>query len=202
MIKLVVMLTEPNWFALRICPNAWPGMALMLALCASEARGQSLIMSDDFEVPGTAINSSLWPYTAGTKVQNTQTFFGSSNHYLNIDGAAFKALSANWSAALNGQSSTFAFDFYEPSSSGDGVIIGYAAGTSDINTAGAFARIIVGGGVITFAGTDGTVLTNSATLTYPRDTRLTFSLALNHSGTNRAFNGSSLAAKSLDVLVL
>ncbi len=199
MIMLIVMLTGPDWFALRIWPNAWPGLALMLALCASETRGQSLIMSDDFEVPGTAINSPLWPYTAGTKVQNTQTFFGSTNHYLNIDGAGFKALSANWSAALNGQSSTFAFDFYEPASSGDGVVIGYAAGTSDINTAGAFARIIVGGGVITFAGTDGTVLTNSATLTYARDTRLTFSLALNHSATNQAFNGSTLAAKQLDV---
>ena len=156
-------------------------------------------MSDDFEVPGTAINSSLWPYTAGTQVEAAQTFFGASNHYLSIDGASVKALSANWSAALNGKTSTFAFDFYEPSSSGDGVIIGYAAGTSDINTAGAFARILVGGGVISLAGADGTVLTNAATLTYPRDTRLTFSLALNHSATNQAFNGSSLAAKSWTV---
>ena len=195
----MAMLRALNWSGRGTCQNVWAGLVLFVVLSAWETRGQSLIMSDDFEVPGTAINTSIWPYTAGTRVEANQTFFGASNHYLSIGGGGVKALSANWTTALDGQTSTFAFDFYEPSSSGDGVIIGYAAGTSDINTAGAFARIQVGGGVIGFAGTDGTVLTNSATLSYPRDTRLTFSLALNHSATNRAFNGSTLAAKTLEV---
>ena len=178
-----------------------PGAAfvLVLLLCASLGRGQSLILSDDFETPGTGINSTLWPYTSGTRMEAVQNFFGASNHCLNIRGAGIKALSANWAAALSGHASTFAFDFYEPSGSGDGVILGYAAGTSDINAAEAFARIQVGAGVVAFSATDGTALTNSGTLPYPRDTRLTFSLALNHTATNQAFRGGSMAPKTLEV---
>ena len=52
-----------------MCRNVWSAFALILVLDGLEAPGQSLIMSDDFEVPGTAINSSLWPYTAGTRVE-------------------------------------------------------------------------------------------------------------------------------------
>ncbi|MGN6643881.1 MAG: alginate lyase family protein, partial [Verrucomicrobiota bacterium] len=86
-----------------------------------------------------------------------------------------------------------------PSNSGDSLVAGYAAGTSDINTAGAFVRVSIGGGQIAFNATDGTTLTSSDVVTYPRDTRLTFSFALNDSATNQPFNGSNLPSKTLEV---
>src|SRR5512136_399947 len=97
------MLGAANGSALRTCWKVCRGFAPLLILGALAARGQSPIMSDDFETPGTAINSSLWPYNFGTQVEAAQTFFGGSNHYLNIHGPSVKALSADWSAALIGK---------------------------------------------------------------------------------------------------
>ncbi len=182
----------------RALAPVWHVAALLAGslLCAS---GQSQIMSDDFEWEGSTLNATLWPYTAGTRVESGQDYFGVSNACFHVSGGGVKALSANWSPALAGKGSTFAFDYYEPSSSGDYLVAGFAAGTSDINTAGAFVRVSIGGGQINFNATEGTVLTNTTVFTYPRDTRLTFSLALNHSPTNQPFNGTTLPPKTLDV---
>jgi hypothetical protein len=156
-------------------------------------------MSDNFEAGGGTVNSTLWPYTSSTKVESGQNYFGGSNTYFHISGGGVKALSANWSGSLAGKTSTFAFDYYEAATSGDSVVVGYAAGTSDINTAGAYVRISIGAGTISFNATDGTGQTNSGTLTYPRSTRLTFSLALNDSTSQQPFIGTNLPPKRLDV---
>ncbi|MGN6552607.1 MAG: hypothetical protein ACTHLW_02595, partial [Verrucomicrobiota bacterium] len=134
-------------------------------------------MSDDFETGGTALDVLLWPYANTALIDSGQSWFGVSNACFRISGGGVKALSANWSTELAGKGSTFAFDYYEPSNSGDSLVAGYAAGTSDINTAGAFVRVSIGGGQIAFNATDGTTLTSSDVVTYPRDTRLTFSFA-------------------------
>jgi hypothetical protein len=182
----------------RQVPGWWTTLVL-LALSTFGVAGQSLIMSDDFEGAGSTVNATLWPYAAGTRVEAGQTYFGASNQYFHVSGAGVKALSADWTAALAGKGSTLAFDYYEPATSGDFLVAGYAAGTSDINTAGAFVRVSIGGGQVSFNATDGTTLTNSALFAYPRDTRLTFSLALNDSATNQPFNGTNLPPRTLDV---
>ncbi|MEI8042732.1 MAG: alginate lyase family protein [Verrucomicrobiota bacterium] len=174
-------------------------LAALLGLGTALAPGQSLLMSDDFEATGTNVSSTLWPYSSGTRVESGQAYFGSANRYFHVAGANVKAMSANWGPNLKGKTSTFAFDFYEPSSAGDSTVVGYTAGTSDINTAGAYVRISIGSGAIVFDATDGTAQTNSGLLTYPRNTRLTFSLALNDSTAAQPFNGASLPPKTLDV---
>jgi hypothetical protein len=100
---------------------------------------------------------------------------------------------------LNGQPSTFAFDYYEPSTSANTLTLGYSAGNADINTAEAFVRIALTGGSISMSSATGTVLTATGTTTYPRDRRLTFSLMLNHSPGVQSFNGGTVAAKTLEV---
>ncbi len=57
----------------------------------------------------------------------------------------------------------------------------------------------IGSGSVSLDATDGTSLTNAGTLTYPRDTRLTFSLVLNDSATPRDFNGGTIAARTMEV---
>jgi hypothetical protein len=79
------------------------------------------------------------------------------------------------------------------------LVTGYAAGTSDINVDGAFARISLAAGTVSFNATAGTSLTNSGTTNYPRDTRLTFSLVLNHTAEAQPFNGGLLPAKTMEV---
>ena len=174
-------------------------VAVLLCAGPHPAGAQGLVMSDDFESAGATVNSTLWPYSSATKVTNTESFFGPTNRYLWMNGAGIKALSADWSSRLNDTNSTFAFDYYEPLASGDGLIAGYTAGTSDINTAGAFARVNIGSGSVSLDATDGTSLTNTGTLTYPRDTRLTFSLVLNDSAIPRDFNGGTIAARTMEV---
>jgi hypothetical protein len=186
--KLTSCLFAPGW-----------GLATLLASSGLDASGQSLIMHDDFGGSGSTINPVVWPYTAGTRIESGQDYFGISNACLEVSGGGVKALSANWSEALAGQGSTFAFDYHEPSTSGDSLVAGFTAGTSDINTAGAFVRISIGRGQIAFNATDGTAVLNSATLTYPQDTRLTFSLALNDTTTHLPFNGTMLPPGTLEV---
>ena len=76
--------------------------------------------------------------------------------------------------------------------------LGYAGG-SDINAAGAFARIALTAGSISMSSASGVVLTATSTLTYPRDRRLTFSLALNDTAAALPFNGGTLAGKTMDM---
>ena len=173
-------------------------MASLLIVSLS-ARAQSLIMSDNFEAAGTTVNSTTWPLNAATHVESGLNYFGAGNRYLRLTAGSTKCLSANWGSQLIGRPSTFAFDFYEPSTSADTLTLGYSAGSADINTAEAFVRIGLTAGNITMVSATGTVLTATGTLTYPRDRRLTFSLALNHTNTALPFNGGTLAPKMLDV---
>lgn len=156
-------------------------------------------MSDDFEAAGTTANPAIWPLTTSTHVESGLAWFGSTNRYLRLTGGGTRCLSASWGAQLNGRTSTFAFDYYEPSTSSNSLTLGYSAGNADINTAEAFARIALTGGIISMSSTTGTVVTATGILSYPRDRRLTFSLALNHTNVALPFNGGSLAAKALDV---
>lgn len=175
-------------------------MLAFLAVSVLQGAGQALIMQDNFETPGSLTNNSLWVGASHAVVESGGVFAGSGNHYLRVQGAGFKALSADFSAALNGFCSTLAFDFYEPSGSGHGVIIGYGADAVDINVDGAFVRILVGGGGISLNATDGTKVTNTGVVSYPRNTRLTFSLVLNHSGANCVLgNGVILKPKTMGV---
>jgi hypothetical protein len=171
----------------------------MAAVVPLGTRGQALLPKDDFEAPGATVNTVIWPYTAGTRVESVEPFFGAPNRYLRVGGGGVKVLSASHAQDLAGQASTFAFDFYEPAASGNAVILGYAAGTSDINAAGAFVRLAVGDGTIAINDTEGTVLTQTGITNYPLDTRLTLSLALNHSATNQPFQGTNLPSRTLDV---
>ena len=156
-------------------------------------------MSDDFEAAGTTANAAIWPLTTSTHVESGLAWFGSGNRYLRLTGGGTRCLSATWGTQLNGRTSTFAFDYYEPSASSNSLTLGYSAGNADINTAEAFARIALTAGSIAMSSTTGTVLTATGILSYPRDRRLTFSLALNHTNVALPFNGGSLAAKALDV---
>src|SRR5215475_1729423 len=137
-------------------------------------------MSDDFEAAGTTANPAVWPLTTSTHVESGLAWFGAGNRYLRLTGGGTRCLSANWGAQLNGRTSTFAFDYYEPSTSSNSLTLGYSAGNADINTAEAFARIALTAGNIAMSSATGTVLAATGTLSYPRDRRLTFSLALNH----------------------
>jgi hypothetical protein len=169
------------------------------AFCAAGAFAQSAIFEDDFEWGGGVPNPAIWPQVVGATLESSGTYFGSNNTYLRISGAGRKVFSSDWSAQLTGRTSTFAFDYYEPSSSTGYWVTGYAAGTSDINVDGAFARISLAAGVVSLNATEGTWTTNTGTTTYPRDTRLTFSLVLNHTPVDQPFSGSLLPAKTMEV---
>ncbi|HSY19570.1 MAG TPA: alginate lyase family protein [Candidatus Acidoferrales bacterium] len=174
-------------------------VAMMAGLwLAPMGHAQSLIMSDDFEGAGTTVDPTIWPLSLSTHVESGLTWFGATNRYLRLTGGSTEALTVNWSPQLNGQPSTFAFDYYEPSTSSGSVTLGYAGG-SDINAAGAFARLALTAGALSMSSASGVVMTASSTLTYPRDRRLTFSLALNHTAAPLSFNGGTLAGKTLDV---
>lgn len=180
-------------------PTLGLGIAGLLACVPFFASAQILIVGDDFESSGSTVSSSVWPGSTGSRVEGVETFFGTNNRYLHISGAGVKVMSANWSSELAGKGSTFAFDYYEPAGVTNYMVAGYAAGTSDINTAGAFARISLGGGTVRFNSTDGTVQTNSGTVIYAPDRRLTFSLVLNDTETNQPLNGTPLQARTLEV---
>ena len=169
------------------------------ALCAAGAFAQSALFEDDFEWGGGVPNPAIWPQVVGATLESSGTYFGSNNTYLRISGAGRKVFSSDWSAQLTGRTSTFAFDYYEPSSSTGYWVTGYAAGTSDINVDGAFARISLAAGAVSLNATEGTWTINTGTTTYPRDTRLTLSLVLNHTPVDQPFNGSLLPAKTMEV---
>jgi len=181
-------------FKLWLAPVVTAGVFLL----ACSAPAQTLIMSDDFEAAGSTVDPTLWPLAMSTHVESVETWFGATNRYLRLTGGSTEALTADWSSQLNGQRSTFAFDYYEPSTSSGSVTLGYAGGT-DINAAGAFARIALTAGVISMSSASGTVSTVTGTVTYPRDRRLTFSVALNHTAAAQSFNGGTLAGKTVDV---
>ncbi len=184
---------------MRVAPCSSRALLLALALSSAAAFAQSAILEDNFEWGGAVPNPALWPQVVGATLESSAGYFGSNNSYLRISGAGRKVFSGDWSAQLAGRTSTFAFDYYEPSSSAGYLVTGYAAGTSDINVDGAFARISLAAGTVSFNATAGTSLTNSGTTNYPRDTRLTFSLVLNHTAEAQPFNGGLLPAKTMEV---
>ena len=179
----------------------WPATIAMAGVfwLACSVSAQNLIMSDDFEAAGTTVNSTNWPLSYSTHVESGQTWFGDGNRYLRLTGGSTEALTADWSSQLNGHTSTFAFDYYEPSTSSGSLTLGYSGGNSDINAAQAFARIALTQGGVSMSSASGVVLTATGTIAYPRDRRLTFSLALNHTATAQSFNGGALAAQMMDV---
>src|SRR6185369_6631648 len=124
---------------------------LVLSFTSYVAIAQNLIMSDDFEAAGTTANPTIWPLTTSTHVESGLTYFGAGSRYLRLTGGSTRALSANWGTQLNGQPSTFAFDYYEPSTSANTLTLGYSAGNADINTAEAFVRIALTGGSISMS---------------------------------------------------
>ncbi len=160
---------------------------------------QSVLLSDDFESPDLTVDASRWPGSAATLIESVQPVFGNSNRCLKISGPSVKMLSGNWSSELTGRTCTLAFDYFEAAGSGTDLILGYAAGTSDLNAAGAFVRIALNGGVAALAGTEGTSMLETGTLTYPQSVRLTFSLVLNNQTTPQPFNGNFIPGRCLEV---
>src|SRR5882724_6062610 len=92
---------------------------------AVPAQAQSLIMSDDFEGVGTTVDTTLWPLSFSTHVESGLGWFGATSRYLRLTGGSTEALTADWSSQLSGHTSTFAFDYYEPSASSGTVTLGY-----------------------------------------------------------------------------
>ncbi len=174
-------------------------LALWPLLSGAVGRAQNPVFADDFEAPGTTVDASFWPGNYSAIVTSGEPFFGLTNRYLKIAGTSVKVLSGDWSPSLTNATTTFAFDFYEATNSSTSLILGFAAGTADINTDGAFARISLTQGIIAYGGAEGTSVSATGALTYPPGTPLTFSLVLNHRGTAQPFNGGSIPAKSMEV---
>lgn len=197
--------TDPMcWRRFRALGRAGPLLPPILAavatlLACGSAGAQRVILSDDFEAAGAMVDANLWPLNISTHVESAESWFGVDNRYLRLTGGTTMALSANWAFELAGRPSTFAFDYYEPSLSSNTVTLGFSGGDADINSAEAFARIALTAGTLSVPATTGMVWIATGAATYPRDRRLTFSLALNDTLTPQPFNGGTLPARTMEV---
>lgn len=170
----------------------------------------AVLFNDDFEsyAPDTTIsaNANQWVNASGLAsyrtVRDSPTPFGASNQYLQLadvgssattgDGQFIRLQSKEITGA-SGAVTTLSFDFYEPSTGGNGnMIVGYSRLGGDLNSAGRRLSFNLNNGNVTG-------LTTTVSNTYSLDTSYTIFIIFNDTAAAVSYLGGTLDATSADV---
>ncbi len=206
-LETTVDLSEEGEYVLEL--TAWDGDITNSATATITVDSNppvTYLFEDDFEgykvddEIGTAVwgSASGRPHYMMVRDENAATPFGSSNQFGELKdigtglGDFLELQSPEYSEATAAVT-TFAFDFFEPSDGGDdNIIIGYAMGDGELNSAGGRLRITLNNGSIG-GGVDG------GTTAYNEDMAYRMFIVFNDTALPVSYQGGEIAAESADV---
>lgn len=177
-------------------------VVLLFVITVQATRAQNLFVDDleSYTADSTAlVTAGPWATKRGPETVRddvTATPFGSSNKYLELKDILTGNYTELMSPDIAGASATvttFAFDFYEPSTGGaDDINVGYARTGEIINSTGNRIR---------FQLKEGTIigLTTTNTMTYSLDTAYRLYVIFNDTASGVDYTGGTVAAGTADI---